>query len=51
MNHKFSMAEAFNRCGTYETRRRRQVHLYEPEMSEYEFGRSIERQSCKLFSF
>lgn len=43
-----SMADAFERCGTYEpnSRKRRQVHLYEAQgQNELEFGRSIERET------
>ena len=42
------MADAFERCGTYEpnSRKRRQVHLYEAQgQNELEFGRSIERET------
>ena len=43
------MAEAFNRCGTYSNRKRRQVAFY-TQQSEEEFGRSIDRKVSKIHS-
>ena len=41
------MADAFNRCGTYNNRKRRQVDFY-AQQSEEEFGRSIDRKVSKI---